>query len=116
MKSGEVVICTDNKRVVIEYQKQIRKESEVTTEAAEIITKIREEIKKARIDISLELSSNKSREDRLFRQQPGPILIKQYNLASKEKQKALINSNIQNEVKYKGILALIKIEKYQIKI
>ena len=65
-ENREIVIYIDNKQVLAEYNKQIKKESEVITEAAEIITKIREEIKKATIDVTLELLNNKPKPGNLF--------------------------------------------------
>jgi len=59
MESGKVVIYIDNKQVLVEYNKQVKRESKVITEAARISTEIRNKIKKASINIFLEFSNNK---------------------------------------------------------
>ena len=45
------MIFIDNKRVLVEYNKQVKRESEVITEAAGIITKIRNEIDIGRVEL-----------------------------------------------------------------
>ena len=53
------MIYINNKQVLKEYNKDIKRESEVITEAARIINKMRNEINKVLIDITLEHSNNK---------------------------------------------------------
>ena len=64
--NSEIVVFINNRKVIVEYKKQINQESNVTTEAVGIIMKIRNEIENSSIHITLKLLNNKLRPRRLY--------------------------------------------------
>ena len=63
-----------------------------------ILAAIRKEIEEARI-----FKQHKQRSGRRFHQQPGPILMKRYDQASKEKRRMLTQNEVKSEIKHLGI-------------
>ena len=62
------------------------------------VSEIQEEVQNVIIEISLKHSNNKSRSRRVFYQQPGVVLMKKYDLVSREKCWQLNQIDIENEV------------------
>jgi len=101
--SGEIVVYMDNKLVIKNILKDVHKETDVTCEAGATIAEIKEEIAKASIEITVEYSNNKPKPGKTFAQQPGPVLMKRCDEASKEKRMALEHNECQRQIKYFGI-------------
>ena len=81
---GEIIIYSDNKKIINSVLLEEMKESQYTQEASATIFAIKREIAISIIEILIEYSNNKSREGQIFHQDPGPVLIKAYDKGSKE--------------------------------
>ena len=103
LDSGEVVIYNDNKKLIREINKEVKKESDYTQEAEAITEGIRCEIKKAQIDIKIEYANDKPYSNLSFEQQPGQMLMKQCDKKAKNKCATLIDTEEICNVKHVGI-------------
>ena len=77
MSGGEIVAHVDNKKALAGVLKGPTKEIHCAQEVGATIDCIMKEIQGATIDISLEYSNGKPRQDESFEQEPGPALIKE---------------------------------------
>jgi len=83
MNTGSIVVYSDMKTIITEVRKEIVKESQCVREAGVSITEIRKEIEQAKISISLEYSSTKTRYGEDFEDNPGPYLMRECYKQSK---------------------------------
>jgi len=85
MSAGEIVIYNDNKKLVRRINNKITKASECTLEAGAVVERIKRLLARTKIEISIEYANDKPREDKLFEQQPGEVLMKICDTILKEK-------------------------------
>jgi len=86
---GEIVVYTDNKKIIKGVNTKIQKESQCVQEASATIEGIKEEISNSTITITVEYSKSKPTPNRSFQQEPGPILMEECDRQSKLRRSAL---------------------------
>ena len=99
MQRGEIVIYFDHKVILKKCQNRIDKESQYVNEAGAAIQGIRNKIDKSPITITLKYSNDKLRENRNFRQDPGPLLVQECDRKSRERHENL-NENSGENIPY----------------
>ena len=83
MNIRSIIVYSDMKTIITEVRKEIVKESQCVREAGATITEIRKEIEQAKISISLEYSSTKTRHSKNFEDNPGLYLMRECDKQSK---------------------------------
>ena len=68
LDSGEITIYNDNKKLIREIDKIVKKESDCTQEAGAIVEGIRHEIRQSKINIKIEYTNDKPRTNLSFEQ------------------------------------------------
>ena len=96
LESGAITVYSDMKKIVNEVRYEIVKESQCVREASATIMAIKKEIDNTTITVELEYSNIKIRQDRPFQQNPGPYLINECDVKSKQMRKELQNQEIEN--------------------
>jgi hypothetical protein len=92
INTESIVVYSDMKTIITEVRKEIVKESQCVREAGATITEIRKEIEQAKISISLEYSSTKTRHGEDFKDNPGLYLMREC-----DKQSKMIRREIEDE-------------------
>ena len=59
IKSGKILVFLNNRKVITKYNRQVKKESNFTRDAASIIIEIRNKVDNILVQITLQLSNNK---------------------------------------------------------
>ena len=121
MNTGEIVICSDSKKIINGcYMTDIR-ESQCAQEASAAIAGIKKELEKSHISITLEYSNDRPKPNKTLQQEPGPILVKACDEKSKHLRETLTEDERQDiphiaptapihegEIKDKAVAVLIR--------
>ena len=100
---GEIAMHADNKKLIREIEKEVKKESDCTQEAGAAVEGIRRETSCSPITIKIQCANNKPRVNTTFEQQSEEWLIKKCDEEAKRKCKELIENESCNTVKCKGV-------------
>jgi len=98
LEDGEICIYNDNKKLLREIERDIKKGSECTQETGAVVAGIRREVKNTYVLIKFEYSNDKRIPNRSFQQQPGVFLMKYFDKESKKQCVLLKDQDVENKI------------------